>query len=258
MPFLWKVNSQAVLEAMERAGIETAQCLAEKAHLNKSTMTKVLRDMLVRQKTLESVADVLGVPWKTLQVGHFFYKPGRSDKKRHSDDDAPCEVVDVLTAFAALAAYRTGVTPEEVRCLAYLFDKKKSCLGRLSAFTGGRTVDDQAKRIPCSGKPEHLEEEDWYIISRAFRKNEYSCEDVDWQLAVERGFVTAETIWEKLRGVAAQPIRPRVGNVVPTGVVCVDTAKSARSIGWCGNDNLQKLMESLGGILYVMVKARTL
>ncbi|MHB8973985.1 MAG: hypothetical protein ACYC3X_27755 [Pirellulaceae bacterium] len=125
---LYKANSQAVLEAMFRAGIDGSQELCSKAPVNKSTMTKVINHGLVKGEMLERIAAVLHVNWESLQNGHVFVQVGPKRGEQKTGDDLRSEVVDVLAAFGHLAAYRTGQDSAGVRCLAYLCDKGESHL----------------------------------------------------------------------------------------------------------------------------------
>jgi len=186
-------------------------------------------------------------------MGHTWVPTGAQRKGQKASDDLSDLIMDLLTAFARLAAYRTGHDPDAVRCLAYLFDEENPHLRRLGAFTGERAFDDRANRIPCSRNIAQGGEEEWYIISRAFSGKEYVCDDVDWGRAERFGYRSAGSIWGSLSGVAACPMRPRGSDEEPIGVVCVDSAKTVEEARWAGNQSLQSTLESLAGILYLMV-----
>jgi hypothetical protein len=248
--FLWYADSNTILTTMYAASIPNTQCLVGMSGISKNTMTKLMHDGLVTQKTLRQVAAALHVDWTTLQKGHVYKHPRRQG---NANNNCASEIMDTLAAFACLAAERTKLEFSDIRCLAYLYDTAEKTLKRLGAFTGNRAYDDTAIQIPCSPGPMQSEEEQWYIISRAFGENQYVCDNVDWNLAKARKFDSAKRIWPKLRGVAAHPMRPKNNDTPPRGIVCVDVADTVEQINWHDNRELQGILESLGAITYMIV-----
>jgi hypothetical protein len=251
--WLWKVNTESVNREMEKAAIDSLLKLGRRACLNKNTMTKVGNGELVQQVVLEKMAGVFNIDWHVLQDGHVLSRPGRRNICQKIVDDHICEVLDALSAFGRLAAYRTKHDPEAIRCLAYLFEEETACLGWLGAYTGIQTYNDHARQIPSSRKVSKSEESDWFIVSRAFSRNEYVCANVNWDKAKESAFPSAKSIWNQLQGVAAAPIRPHRDAVQPIGVVCVDSPYRVEKNNWANNQELQRILESLGSIMYALL-----
>jgi hypothetical protein len=256
--WLWKVNTESVKREMKKKAIDSLLELSRRAHLNKNTMTKVGNGELVEQLVLEKMASVFNIDWHELQDGHVLNLPGRRKLCQKTVDGHICEILDALSAFGRLAAYRTRHDPEEIRCLAYLFEEETACLGWLGAYTGTNTYNDHARQIPSSRKVSKSEESDWFIVSRAFSRNEYVCANVNWDKAKESAFPSAESIWNQLQGVAAAPIRPHRDAVQPIGVVCVDSPYRVDKSNWANNQELQRILESLGSIMYALIAGANL
>jgi DNA-binding Xre family transcriptional regulator len=252
MSVLHRVNSNAVFKAMYAKGIENDKDLCKLAGINKNTLTNMNNGKLIKTYILKRIADALEVKWKSLQEGHVRATRNKGDSR--DTEVIVNEIMDLLASFANLIANRTKIDPTKIRCLSYLFDEKNRYLERLGAFTGDRAFDDNAVRIPCSRGPDRTKEEEWYIISRAFNENRYICDNVDWKLAENGKYKSAEIIWKQLRGVAAYPIRSHNTNSLPIGIVCVDIPQTIQQAKWHENHTLPGTLESLGGILFQLVK----
>jgi hypothetical protein len=114
-----------------------------------------------------------------------------------------------------------------VRAFCHLYDKDLQKLIPYVKYTGIRLPNDARVSIPCSGTSP---QEEWFVISKAFRKNRYCCEDVDWAANIDE-IEGAREVWRDVKAVAGYPIRPHDKNFNPIGTVCCDSSKAAQEIG---------------------------
>ena len=157
---------------------------------------------------------------------------------------------NLIQVAARLSALRADLDVNQVRAFCHLYDKDLQQLIPYVMYTGIRIHNDARVPIPCSGTSP---QEEWFVISKAFRKNTYCCEDVDWDANIDE-IEGAREIWRDVKAIAGHPIRPHDKNSNPIGTVCCDSSKAAQEIGWAGDPDLQDILALIADAVYKLLR----
>ena len=170
---------------------------------------------------------------------------------RPEDESRIKEALSNLMQVAArLSALRANLDVNQVRAFCHLYNKDLRKLIPYVMYTGIRIHNDATVPIPCSGTSS---QEDWFVISKAFRKNTYCCENVDWSANPDE-IEVARRIWRDVKAIAGHPIRPRDRDSDPIGTVCCDSSKTAQEIGWANDAELEDILALIADTVYKVLR----
>ena len=143
-------------------------------------------------------------------------------------------ISNLLECSSRLATLGTNLKVGEIRCFCHLHDGEKHLLP-IASFTGNRHDKDEGLHILCD--PAQPESE-WYVISQAYLKDEFTLRNVNWTKARRENSPGAKNVRMHLAGVAAQPI---LMDEHPCGTISFDSLKKVSEIGWNDLEEKERL-----------------
>jgi hypothetical protein len=155
----------------------------------------------------------------------------------------------ILEAAARLIAQRAGLKEDEVRGFLHIYRHEDKRLVPVYPYAGRQIYEDAGILIPCQSK----DDQNWYIISRAFSANRFDCAEVDWTADLEK-IRHSRDIWPDLKSVVVHPVRPVARpDIDPIGTISFDSSKQLTELGWKTDKEFHSIVKLLAGAIHTVV-----
>lgn len=156
-----------------------------------------------------------------------------------------------------LLAANANIKVQDVRGHVHLNDKDNdSFLTPKAYFTIGFQRDSNMK-IPVS--------DDWFVISRAFSRNEICCDNANWNDVCKSRL--SIKVWREVKAIIACPIRPLPDPANPKqetqaiGIISFDSSQDFDKMRWATKrgkeivikDGIQQAMIAISAAMYTFI-----
>lgn len=166
-------------------------------------------------------------------------------KRAPVSQETKVQIENLLQLSSRAATFGTEQEIEDVRAFCHLHDGERT-LRHIASFMGNLLAVDEGIDVSCDLQSE---EDDWFIIRKAFRRKKFIMEEVDWARVKKEQIPGAEHVDTRLVLVAAHPIFAS-GKV--RGTVCFDSRKPANQIVWTEpnqKDRLQATLKTVADVI---------